>query len=203
MKALSCPAKAGVGHVFQCGFVATDDDSSGVAYTINWGDGKSTRVPGSGWIQPGKAAADTHVYSSVRNTRVTVLAVDNTSRKSKAMSSPVQVLRDVTPPDMRLIDPSFGMLYKGCQIRVPYEASTAVVSQKVCISADVTDDVSGISGLWVYIDGRLKGIWRKDNGRFRIEVPVHGPTVGVTIRIEAWDNAGNVTTKTVTVDVLQ
>ncbi|MCA1834233.1 MAG: hypothetical protein ABR548_04965 [Actinomycetota bacterium] len=204
MKALVCPSKAGIRNSFQCGFAATDD-SSGVAYVVNWGDRTRARFPRTGWAQPGQGVAGTHVYSKVATVRVTVYAIDSSSpsQRSAGKAVSVHVLRDIVPPTMTLIDPSFGTFYKGCQVKVPYEAATAVVAQKVCISANVTDDASGVGGLWVFINGTLKGIWYKNTGKFRIEVPVHGPAMGVSIRIIATDLAGNRTEKTISVNVLQ
>jgi hypothetical protein len=204
IRALICPEKAGVRHQYQCAFAASDD-SSGVAYYVYWGDRTRTRVPRSGFVQPGSGQLGTHTYSSVRRVRLTVVAVDSGSpaKRSAGKSAVVNVVRDITPPNMTVSDPMSGVLYKGCQVKVPYEAGAPAVAQKLCVKATVTDAESGVAGLWIYVSGRLMGIWRKDTGKFTVEVPVHGPKMGVPVLIEAHDFAGNVTAKSLTINVLQ
>ncbi len=75
---LSCtPDPSQAGQTVTCTFKSMDADSSGVYYTVNWGDGSSTRVPSSGTVTPNTDRSADHSYSLAGTYTVSVTATDN------------------------------------------------------------------------------------------------------------------------------
>lgn len=80
MQSLSCsPNPATTDDTVTCTFRA-DDESSGIYYTVNWGDGSATtRVPLTGFVAPGSTQSATHKWSGAGTYSVSVTATDNAS----------------------------------------------------------------------------------------------------------------------------
>lgn len=74
----SCsPNPSKTGQSVTCSFSATDD-STGVYYTMNWGDGSATtRVPSSGTVSPGSTRTAPHTWNAEGSYTVSVTATDN------------------------------------------------------------------------------------------------------------------------------
>lgn len=200
MAALSCPPKGGVGNPFACSFRATDA-STGIFYTVDWGDGTSGRVPSSGAVKPNVTQTATHAYPSTGTRTINVTATDNESqaKSSAALAAMVQIVSDRVPPVLTITDPKTNTLHKGCAIQVPY-AGRAAWQGRACIIATVTDDSSGVAGIAVYMSDKFRGSWGK--APFRMEFDVWGPAFAVPVRVEARDYAGNVTSTSFLVDVI-
>lgn len=78
MQELSCsPVGPALGETVTCSFRASDD-SSGVSYTVDWGDGAPTdRVPATGTVAPGATTTATHAYTVEAIRTVSVSSTDN------------------------------------------------------------------------------------------------------------------------------
>jgi hypothetical protein len=98
MSTLSCTTPRGVTQVVTCMFTATDD-STGVRYTVAWGDASSTCVPScSTFVSPGTSQSATHTYSAGGTKTVSVTATDNGSPAQTSAALTTPVLIDATPP---------------------------------------------------------------------------------------------------------
>lgn len=64
MESVACsPEPSAMNHLVTCALRAADD-SDGVAYTVDWGDGTVERWPPAGFAAPGADLAATHRYTS-------------------------------------------------------------------------------------------------------------------------------------------
>lgn len=98
MVSLSCsPNPSNVGQSVNCMFSA-NDDSSGVHYTLDWGDGSgTTRAPASGTVAPGTTQSTSHTYTSANTYTISVTATDNdASPLTSSARTTAQVV--VAPP---------------------------------------------------------------------------------------------------------
>lgn len=76
---ISCdPSPSTIGRAAQCSF-ASNDDSDGVAYLIEWGDGTSSRAPATGFVAPGASFAVPHVFTSEDLVEIVARATDDAS----------------------------------------------------------------------------------------------------------------------------
>lgn len=132
MDSLSCsPAPSGPGDPVTCTFQA-GDDSSGVHYTVDWGDGSgSTRVPSAGTVSPGTSQGATHSFGSVASVVVSVTATDNAA--APATSSARNLVHEVIAPNQA---PAMEAL--SC---APADAE---VGDQVQCSFHATDDSTGV-----------------------------------------------------------
>lgn len=97
MTSIACtPSTSDRGQTVSCAFTAADD-SPGLNYDVDWGDGTRTRVPGSAWAPPGVAQTASHVWTIVGNYTATATARDNGAPQLR--SSPLTALQSVLPSD--------------------------------------------------------------------------------------------------------
>lgn len=200
MNALVCPGKAGLRRAYVCAFRAADT-SAGVAYVVGWGDGTpAQRIPRTGFAPQGTYQQAAHSYTSTRTFSMTVYAVDSgkPARRSRTMNAPIQVVNDRTPPSLTILDPAPGSLYKGCDVEGAYTPGRAAIAQRACLVTRTSDAGTGVAGIWIYVNGRAAG-WTRSP---RVEFNVRGPATNVPVRVEVRDFAGNVTVRTVVVDIL-
>lgn len=75
----SCsPSPAATSRTVSCALVATDVDSSGVSYLVDWGDGSPVeRHPASGHATPGRPVAATHKFAAPGTYSVRANATDD------------------------------------------------------------------------------------------------------------------------------
>ncbi|MBW3583913.1 MAG: PKD domain-containing protein [Euryarchaeota archaeon] len=93
MQTLSCaPSHLAEGETVDCSFSATDD-TTGVYYTVEWGDGSVERVPTTGLLASGSTASASHAYSGGADPTVQVRATDNDPepKTSTALASTLTV----------------------------------------------------------------------------------------------------------------
>ena len=199
MQVLACPPKSGVGRTFYCSFYATDD-SSGVSYSIQWGDGSTARHPVSGLLTPGTNQSTSHQYDRAGTFVVHVTATDNGSpaETSSELTAVVQAVADNVAPVMNLIDPAPGTIYNGCGTKQPTAgAGPPVFTQKGCATVTVSDADSGISRVSLFMGASHMGTLYKAPWVFSFGVGLPGANVPITVY--AWDNAGNMTQQRVDV----
>ncbi len=200
MNMLACPGKAGVYRWYSC-YVRAADDSTGVAYVVNWGDGSALqRVPRTGFVPPNTYLEAKHVYRAAKLYRVVAYAVDNGKpvRTSRALQLYIRALVDKTAPALTVMDPAKGVLYKGCGAKGVYLPDRPAIAQRACLSTRTSDAGTGVAGIWIYVGGRYAG-WTRSP---RVEFGVKGPATNVPVRLEVRDYAGNVRSVTFIVDIL-
>lgn len=81
MRPLDCAARTEPGEATRCTLVA-DDDSPGVYFRVEWGDGALTRVPGSGFAKPGLAQSGMHAYARTGLFALRATATDSSPFRS-------------------------------------------------------------------------------------------------------------------------
>lgn len=200
MTSLGCPATRGVGASTTCSFVATDSDSTGIRYTIDWGDGVQTSLPVTGYVTPGGAARQSsHAYSTVGTYTVTVVATDNAvlPLTSAPRTDVVEIVVDGTPPAIVVRDPAPGTLYVGCVASAPVaSAAPPVYATRGCVRATVSDAASGVASVQALFDGQVVGtVGAPASGAtVQFEFPVAGVGLGHTVSVRAVDGSGNVAT---------
>lgn len=92
----SCTANVATGATVTVKAMTTDPDNDPIFYTITWGDGATSRVPGSGTVASGFAATQTHVYNAPNTFTVTATATDVNGNVSPA-SDPLTMCVTGTP----------------------------------------------------------------------------------------------------------
>lgn len=93
MQSLSCaPSHLAEGETVDCSFNATDD-TTGVYYTVEWGDGSVERIPATGLLSSGTTATARHAYSGGTDPTVRVRATDDDPepKTSTALASALTV----------------------------------------------------------------------------------------------------------------
>lgn len=86
----SCTATVSTGSTVTVRVTTTDPENDPLYYTVTWGDGASSRVPGSGTVASGFAATQTHVYNAPGTFSATAIATDVNGGVSPA-SDPLTV----------------------------------------------------------------------------------------------------------------
>ena len=77
---LACmDSSARVGDQVTC-LVKANDDSAGVFYTFNWGDGTSSRYPSSGYTRPNSTRSASHVWSTSGTFTVAITVTDSSGQ---------------------------------------------------------------------------------------------------------------------------
>lgn len=90
-----CPTKPLAGATVKCDLRGLDGDSTGLAFTLDWGDGTSSRVPATGFVSPGTLLRPSHVYEAVGLVTAQVSVVDDSGLSGAPRSTNI----DVQPPD--------------------------------------------------------------------------------------------------------
>jgi len=197
MTELTCPASAGLRKLTYCAFNATDA-SRGIYYTVVWGDGTVTRVPATGTVVPGKRQVATHTYGKVGSFLIRVSATG--SRASAPLARWMRIVSDITPPVLSVADPTPGTLYNGCTTKQSGAGTgDPVFVQRGCVRASAGDPGSGVHHVSVYMGRSHMGTLYRAPWVFDFGVGL--PGADIPIRVEAWDNAGNMSSKTVIVIV--
>ncbi|HUR70070.1 MAG TPA: hypothetical protein VM370_12565 [Candidatus Thermoplasmatota archaeon] len=144
---LACPiSRPRPGQVVSCTFAASDD-SAGVSYLVDWGDGTRTRVPESGFVSPGTTRSATHAYAGEGDFAANVVASDDGAppMTSAARTKTFLVATDHEGPSMVLSEPATGGVYFGCsKLLLPAPAGVPVFIQRGCVKLTASDP-SGVS----------------------------------------------------------
>lgn len=153
---VTCPSAPQRHHVsFACSFLA-QDDSNGVRYRVDWGDGTVEEVPAQGFTAPGVATAARHAYAADGTYVVAVSAFDDASppASSGVRTATVQVQDDQAPPSLSIEDPRMGRWYIGCGQSGSKGIGLALFITKGCVRA-TAHDPSGVARVEVYRNGAL------------------------------------------------
>lgn len=190
VKVFACPAEAEVGSEVTC-LLNSTDDSSGVRFEIDWGDGNTTRVPTEGFDPPGILRDVSHVYGAPGVYESTALVVDSDGLAGSLKRDTVNVSADLTPPTLVVHDPVVGRVYRGCGEAHDAPLDRAVWLEAGCVRADATDVVSGVARVEVLLRGALLAV--DDAAPYEMEIPLErGYQLNAPVTIRAIDHAGNV-----------
>ncbi|HVM44729.1 MAG TPA: Ig-like domain-containing protein, partial [Candidatus Thermoplasmatota archaeon] len=203
LASLSCTTPVEMGNATTCTFVAYDD-SSGVRYTVDWGDGAVETVPsGSGYVPPGQPQSVSRTYASVGARTVTVGVVDETGMSGQPRAAQVVVAEELTRPVIVVLDPRPNMVYNGCgdAREAPVRTVRPIWYQTACVRLDATDDRSGIARVEVYVGGVLRAT--TTSAPYEFEFPVPQVQLSTPVHLSAIDGAGNRATVSVNVDMLR
>ncbi len=203
MAYVDCPPWTGAGGTLRC-LVRAHDDSAGVAFNIDWGDGSTSRVPATGFLAPGQDHEVLHPYATTGTFTIVATAQDDgaPSQTSLATGDVVQVLTDGTPPTLSLLAPLNDTLYVGCEVRVrnQVEDTPPQYRQTGCIWANANDAQSSISSVEAFYDGGSLGALTA--GPYQWEFPAGPVRSGVPVLVVATDLAGNTASQAIEVDVV-
>lgn len=179
----------GAGIPTTCVFRATDADSSGVRYRVEWGDSSVTTAP-SGYATPGQNFTLQHVYHSAGAFLLNVTATDNGSpaRTSASLQIIVNVSADGAPPVLTIQDPFPKTLYYGCMLQRDIRAGDAVFVQRGCVRATAFD-ASGVANVTVLLDGVRVAV--DTTAPYELDFPLTGYVGQAVLSVIAYDNVGN------------
>lgn len=194
LQSLSCVADVEVEANATCSFLGTDD-SAGVQYVVDWGDGTTTTVPESGFEPANVTRSGSHVFTTPGVYSVTVHMVDTDGLVGNARTSVVTVHADITPPTLSVQDPKVGHLYQGCAPSRPTFTDRVLWLEAGCVRAEASDTKSGIKHVETWVNGIPRAI--DFEAPFEMEVPLpRGYGLNALIEVRAVDNAGNSATFT-------
>lgn len=191
MRSLSCTATTLLpGDTGMCSFNATDD-SAGIRYRIEWGDGQTTEIPGTGHVAPGTMRSASHVYATAANFTVRVTATDNVSTPltSAPRTTVVRVVSDTTPPTLALTDPVDGYLYFGCGLEEAKRTAGVLFVQRGCVRA-VATDANGVTR--VEVRSRGQTLAQDVVAPYQLEFVVQNTELGTHYEVRAYDRSNNV-----------
>lgn len=196
-----CSARSELGSPATCTLAATDD-STGVYYTLDWGDGTTTRVPATGTVAPGVTQSATHFYNQVGTYRIIARATDNANpaQSGPARFDETYIFLDNGAPIVAWVSPIPFKLYDGCAAALPYTESSRQYFDTGCIVVTAFDGESSIASITAYYDGVSLGTLTELG--YLWEFDVTGPREDVPIRVVATDLYGNQAEINAVVDVL-
>lgn len=201
MTTFSCTSPVELGSATTCSMRATDM-STGVKYTVAWGDTTSTTVPSSGYATPGATQTATKTYPSNGTRTLSATPTDVYGHVGAAMSANVTVVYDLTAPTLTITDPRPSTIYYGCGVTAPSPISSprGVWVDIACLRANATDARSGVDRVEVWIDGILRA--SDSIAPYQLEFPVPRTGTNVALSVRAYDEAGNVRNLGHTVDMV-
>jgi hypothetical protein len=192
---LSCVSVIEVAAPASCSVVGTDD-SPGVRYVFDWGDGNTSNVPESGFEPPGVIRETEHAYAAAGAYDVSVHMVDTDGLVSSTRTARISVEDDLTPPVLSVADPVVGHVYRGCGPSTATSADRVVWFEAGCVRADATDARSGVARVEARVDGVVRAV--DTEAPYEVEVPLpRGYWLNARIDVVAIDHAGNPATFTV------
>ena len=190
-----CDDAAEVGAPAACQMRAIDD-SAGIRYTVDWGDGTVETVPAEGYLPPDVIRTATHAYASPGERTVSIRVVDDQGLTAGPLSETIQVHPDLTPPTLVVADPQPGRVYRGCGETTDAPIDRVVWIERGCFRADATDTGSGVARVELLIDGEVFVVDEEAPYEAEVDLPA-GYWLNTALTARAVDGAGNVATFTV------
>lgn len=191
MVEVTCGPRVEVDVNVTCSFRA-NDDSAGLYYTVDWGDGTTTRLPSTGTVAPGVTQTATHAWSTEGVKVVGAVATDDAvPALTSNPRSTIQKVGDVIPPTVEILDPINNHVYQGCTKQgVNGSAITGPIFYKRgCARANVTDEDTGVASVKFYFANALVGTLT--SAPYQVEFPITTTQFAAQVRVVALDNAGN------------
>lgn len=173
-----------------CTFRATDGDSSGVRYRIEWGDATTSTHPSSGFVSPNGNYSVGHTYARAGLYLLNVTATDNGSpqRTSAALQITVNVSADAAGPVLSVQAPFPKTLYVGCTFDRDLFTGDAVYLMRGCVRATASDP-SGVASVTVLVDDVL--VATDAAAPYVLEFDVPEPGIDRQVSVVAYDTLGN------------
>ena len=202
IQAFSCASPVELGRATNCTMMARDN-SSGLRYTVDWGDETTTVVPGAGaFVAPNGTQAASRTYAANGTHAATLGVVDVYGSSAVPRVSNVTVLWDLTPPSLALSEPRSGYAYAGCGTvqTLVFATLDPVWLGEGCVRALVADARSGVASVDVLIDGVL--LASDTSAPFDLSFPVDRTRLDALVTVRATDAAGNAATTLVRVDMI-
>jgi len=165
----------------------TDQDNDNVKYQVDWGDAHYNETE---FTQSGVKQKITHKWEIAQNYTITVTAIDEYGGFNK---STLNVTIDNVPPQISITRPKMGLYI--CDKKI-FPLPITIVMGGITIETDAYDSGSGVKNVAFYINEALKYEdsdapyqWLWDESAFFTH----------TIKVIAYDNAGNTATDEQTV----
>ncbi len=212
LETVDCPSQIVANTTTTCTLEATDPDPGGVFYTVDWGDGTTSRIPASGEMSPGVPVDVEHTYTAPGEVQIAARATDDTGLTSQIVTRDLDVIQESVPPTIGWLDPRPGHRYQGCDRVEAYlpalvdHLGPPIFQEVGCVHVSVKDPLSGVAEVIVHLDGQEVARLTAPNtggdryhGTYQVEVATGGPSAEAEVTVEAIDRAGNAATATRTV----
>jgi len=171
-------------------FTSMDPDGDQISYYVDWGDNTNT-----GWFGPfasGTPQNKSHTWSTQGTYTILAKTRDVYGAESN-WSDPLIILIEEGPPELKITKPVRGV-YINDKYRFPRFIRLPLIIGTLTIEANATDEGSGIEKVEFYaglFGNKLLGTdtiepynWTWERDRFRL-IHIH------TLKVVAYDNAGN------------
>lgn len=203
LASLTCaPTLVELGNATTCAFLGYDD-SAGVRYRIDWGDGLVEYVPSATtYATPGVEQSAPHTYASAAAFDITATITDATGATGNSLAARVTVRDDLVPPEVSVQEPRRAIVYDGCdrQVPVPFNVPRPVWVDTACVKATATDARSAITRVDVFVAGVLR--MSDTTAPYEFEFPVPRSQLNVPVFVYAYDAAGNRGYEALSVDMV-
>lgn len=192
VKTLLCDAEVEAGSPLAC-ILNSADESTGVRFGLDWGDGTASSVPDEGYEAPNVLRNATHVYDAPGTYVVRASIVDSDGIVGNERNATIVVHADLTPPTLVVHDPVRGRAYRGCADVFDVPVDRAVWIESGCLRAEAMDTGSGVARVEVAIGGEV--LASDDEAPYEMAVPLErGYHLNANVAVRAVDHAGNVAT---------
>ena len=166
-----------------------------IKYSID--DGLTWHNIVSNIVNSGSYTWNTSGFQDSKNYMIEVSAKDTSGNVGSDISS--KFIVDNTPPSLEITKPLGGQIYLLDRAIFPTFGNKAIVIGKITITANATDSISGVKKVEFYIDGVKKA----EDNETPYSMKWSGWAVGShTIKVKAYDKAGNEIEKVVDVRAL-
>lgn len=189
---LLCDPEVEAGTALTCQLNSADE-STGVRFDLDWGDGTASSLPEEGFEPPHALRRATHAYAEPGAYLVRAGIVDSDGLVGNTLNATVVVRADLTPPTLLVRDPAAGRAYRGCEEPLDVPFDRAVWIEAGCVRAEAADEGSGVARVEARIGGEVLA-W-DDEAPYEMEVPLQrGYKLNANVEVRAVDHAGNVAT---------
>ncbi len=161
----------------------TDPDGDDIFYMWNWGDGSYTN-----WLGPyssGLNMTANHKWNESGEFEIKVKAKDSHDAES-IWSDPVKIIIENKPPNLEITKPIQGAIYLIDDLLCSF--ITNIIIGPITITAEASDNISGMNRVETYIDNILKNTDSTQPYRWKW---IDRDFTFSTIKLVAFDNAGN------------
>ena len=195
---MTCPSLAGVRHPVTCSLIG--QGASNLAFNVSWGDGTISRFPSTGFAKAGSAVGAVHTYAATGTFSVSASPVDGAGTSGEPVNDSIKAIVDDTPPAMTVLDPVDATAYSTCATQGSAPGASITFVKTGCVRVNASDAGTGVESVSIFFNTSHAGTIYK--APYTFQPPISTPAMLVTLRVEAKDYAGNVTTRTFTVNFI-